>query len=145
MQNTPSPAAPEQAAPARADAAAEPPAEALGAGATALSSVFAVLISVVVGVITTFTHGLVPPWGLIAGLAIVAALVGGFRLVFGSRIVAAAAALGVIGASAALALPGAGGTALTLNGVPGYLWAFGPALLSVIVLAVPARGRRARA
>jgi len=127
MQNTPSQAEP------------------LGAGATALSSVFAVLVGIVVGVITTFTHGLLAPWGLVAGLAIVAALVGGFRLVFGSRIVGAAAAIGVVAASAVLALPGAGGTVLALDGVTGYLWALGPAALSAIVLLVPARGRRATA
>lgn len=118
------------------------PAEPLSAGATALSSVFALLIAIVVGVITTFTHAVLAPWGLVAGLAIVAALVGGFRLVFGSRVVAAAAALGVIGASAVLALPGAGGTVLALNGLPGYVWAFGPALLSLIVLLLPGGGRR---
>jgi hypothetical protein len=119
--------------------------EGLGAGATALSSVFGVLVGIVVGLVTTFTHAQLPPWGLIAGLAVVTALVAGFRLVFGSRTVAAAAALGVIGASAVLALPGAGGTALSLNGVTGYLWAFGPAVLSLIVLLVPVRRRRGSA
>lgn len=141
MQNTLSSASAE----ADATAATELPAEPLGAGGTALSSVFALLIGAVVGLITTFTHGQVPPWGLVAGLVIVVALVAGFRLVFGSRIVAAAAALGIVGASAVLALPGAGGTALTLDGLPGCVWAFGPALLSVIVLVIPAGGRRARA
>lgn len=137
MQNTPS------------QATTEPPVESqvepLGAGATALSSVFAILVGIVVGVITTFTHSLVPPWGLIAGLAIVAALVGGFRLVFGSRIVGGAAVLGVIGATVVLALPGAGGTALALNGPLGYLWAFGPAVVALIVLLVPGRARRVSA
>ena len=137
MQNIPSSVTTETAA-----GAAEEP---LGAGATALSSVFGVLVGIVVGVITTFTHALLLPWGLIAGLAIVAALVGGFRLVFGSRVVGAAAALGVIGASAALALPGAGGTALALDGWPGYVWAFGPAAIAVIVLLLPRSGRRVRA
>jgi len=111
--------------------------EPLGAGATALSSVFGLLVGIMVGVITTFTHGLLLPWGIIAGLAIVAALVAGFRLVFGSRVVGAAAALGLIGASAVLALPGAGGTVLALDGWPGYIWAFGPAVISAIVLLVP--------
>jgi N-acetyl-1-D-myo-inositol-2-amino-2-deoxy-alpha-D-glucopyranoside deacetylase len=105
--------------------------------------VFALLIAIVVGVVTTFTHAVLAPWGLVAGLAIVAALLGGFRLVFGSRIVAGAAALGVIGASAVLALPGAGGTVLALDGLLGYLWAFGPAVVSLIVLLVPAGGHRA--
>jgi N-acetyl-1-D-myo-inositol-2-amino-2-deoxy-alpha-D-glucopyranoside deacetylase len=121
------------------------PAEPLGAGATALSSVFALVVGLVVGAITTFTHGQLLPWGLVAGLAIVAALVGGFRLVFGSRVVGAAAALGVVGASAVLALPGAGGTALALDGWTGYVWAFGPAVLALIVLALPAPRRRGSA
>ncbi|MES1169570.1 MAG: hypothetical protein ABUL47_02660 [Leifsonia sp.] len=119
----------------------QPPSEPLGAGATLLSSVFAVLVGIVVGVITTFTHSLLAPWGLIAGLAIVAALIGGFRLVFGSRVVGAAAALGILGAAAALALPGAGGTVLTLDGITGWAWALGPAAIAVIVLLLP-RGRR---
>jgi len=130
MQNTPG------------SAATETTSEPLGAGATMLSSVFAVLVGIVVGVITTFTHSLLAPWGLVAGLAIVAALVGGFRLVFGSRVVGAAAALGIVGAAAALALPGAGGTVLTLNGVSGWIWALGPVVIALIVLLLP-RGRRA--
>jgi hypothetical protein len=121
--------------------ATQTPAEPLGAGATALSSVFAVLVGIVVGVVTTFTHALLAPWGLIAGLAIVAALVGGFRLVFDSRVVAGAAALGIVGAAAALALPGAGGTVLALDGVSGWVWALGPAVIAVVVLLLP-RGRR---
>jgi hypothetical protein len=137
MQNIPSSMMTETAT----EVAEEP----LGAGATALSSVFGVLVGIVVGVITTFTHALLVPWGLIAGLAIVAALVGGFRLVFGSRVVGAAAAVGVIGASAVLALPGAGGTALALDGWPGYIWTFGPAVIAVIVLLVPRSRRRASA
>jgi len=115
--------------------------EPLGAGATALSSVFAVLVGLVVGVITTFTHSQLAPWGLIAGLAIVAALIAGFRLVFGSRVVGAAAALGVVGAAAALALPGAGGTVLTLDAISGWVWALGPVAIAAVVLLLP-RGRR---
>ena len=137
MQNTPS----SMTTATTTDDAAEP----LGAGATALSSVFGLLVGIVVGVITTFTHAILLPWGLIAGLAIVAALVGGFRLIFGSRVVAGAAALGVIGASAALAFPGAGGTALALDGWPGYVWTFGPAAIAVIVLLLPGSPRRVSA
>ncbi|MEP6842480.1 MAG: hypothetical protein ABJA11_03095 [Pseudolysinimonas sp.] len=133
MQNTPSPT--------QVGSENEP----LGAGATVLSSVFAILVGVVVGVITTFTHAQLAPWGLIVGLIIVVALVGGFRLVFDSRVVGGAAALGVIGASVALALPGAGGTALALDGLLGYVWAFGPAVIALIVLVLPRRARQASA
>ncbi len=60
-----------------------------------LASLFAFVIGVAVGFITTFTHRGIPPWGLIAGLVIIAAAVLGFRLVFASRIIGAAAAAGV--------------------------------------------------
>jgi N-acetyl-1-D-myo-inositol-2-amino-2-deoxy-alpha-D-glucopyranoside deacetylase len=136
MQNTPSSATPARATDAGTDD------ERLGAGATVITSVLALLVGFVVGGITTFTHGAVEPWGLIAGLAIVAALIGGFRLVFASRVVAAAAALGIIGASALLAAPGAGGAALSLDGFFGYAWAFAPALLAVVILLLPRPGRR---
>ena len=116
--------------------------EPLGAGATALSSVLAVLVGLVVGVITTFTHHQFLPWGLLGGLLVVVALVTGFRLVFESRVVAAAAALGVAVASGILALPGAGGTVLTVTDLPGWIWAIGPTALSIIAIAVPRPRRR---
>ena len=103
----------------------------------ALASLFAFVIGVAVGFITTFTHRGLPPWGLVAGLAIVVAAVLGFRLVFSSRIIGAAAAVGVIGATALLMLPGAGGTVFVLDDPVGYLWAAGPTLLSATALAWP--------
>ena len=127
-----SPHTPEQTAPGEQ--------EPLGIGATVLSSIFAALVGAVVGVVTTFTHDQLRPLGLIAGLLIVAALVAGFRLVFESRIVAGAGALGVVVASGVLTLPGAGGVVLTLGSVVGVIWAIGPAILSAGVLLVP-RGR----
>ncbi len=111
--------------------------ESLGVGATVLSSIFAALVGAVVGVVTTFTHDQLRPLGLIAGLLIVVALVAGFRLVFESRIIAGAAALGVVAASGVLALPGAGGVVLSLGSVFGVIWAIGPAILCAGVLLVP--------
>jgi hypothetical protein len=103
----------------------------------ALASLFAFVIGVAVGFITTFTHRGLPPWGLVAGLAIVVAVVLGFRLVFASRIIGAAAAVGVIGATALLMLPGAGGTAFVIGDPIGYAWAVGPTVLSAVALAWP--------
>ena len=103
----------------------------------ALASLFAFVIGVAIGFITTFTHRGIPPWGLVAGLVIITAAVLGFRLVFASRIIGAAAAAGVIGATALLTLPGAGGTVFVLSDPIGYAWAIGPALLAVIALAWP--------
>ncbi|HEY4225487.1 MAG TPA: hypothetical protein VGM70_06705 [Pseudolysinimonas sp.] len=116
--------------------------ESLGAGATVLSSVFALLVGIVVGVITTFTHALAFPWAGITGLVIVVALVAGFRLVFDSRIVGAAAALGVLGALTALCFPGAGGVVLALDGPAGWLWTVGVPVVAAVVLLVPLRAHR---
>lgn len=106
----------------------------------ALASLFAFVIGVAAGFITTFTHRGLPPWGLVAGLVVVVALVLGFRLVFASRIIGAAAAVGAVGATALLMLPGAGGTAFVLDDPIGYAWAIGPTVLSVVALLVPAPG-----
>ena len=123
----------------------------LGTVATVIACVFAGLVGVVVGTITTFTHRqsltlgtLHLPWGLIVGYLIVVALVLGFRLVFASRLIGAASAFGAILASAVLALPGAGGSVLVVNDPIGYLWAFGPLLLSAAVLAWPRPGALGR-
>jgi hypothetical protein len=102
-----------------------------------LASLFAFVIGVAIGFITTFTHRGLPPWGLIAGLAIIAAAVVGFRLVFSSRIIGAAGAAGAIGSTALLMLPGAGGTAFVIGDPIGYAWAIGPTVLAVIALAWP--------
>ena len=117
--------------------------EGLGVGATIIASVFAAIIGVGVGLITTFTHRLLPPVGLIAGLLIVGALVAGFRLVFDSRIVAGAAALGVLVAIAVLALPGAGGSVVVSNSVLGYIWVLGTPLIAATVVVWPGFRRRA--
>lgn len=102
-----------------------------------LAALFAFVIGVAAGFITTFTHRGIPPWGLIAGLVIITAAVLGFRLVFASRVIGAAAALGAIGATALLMLPGAGGTVFVLGDPIGYAWAIGPTVLAVAALAWP--------
>jgi N-acetyl-1-D-myo-inositol-2-amino-2-deoxy-alpha-D-glucopyranoside deacetylase len=109
---------------------------------TAVASVFAFAIGVAVGFVTTFTYRQLPPIGLIAGLAVIVALVTGFRLVFHSRVIAAAAAIGAVGAGALLMLPGAGGTALVVEDPLGYIWAAGPILLSAVAVAWPHARRR---
>ncbi len=120
--------------------------ERLGGGATIVACVFALLIGLVVGTITTFTHrqtlmlgSIAVPWGLIAGLAVVVALVAGFRLVFASRLVGGATGVGVVVASAVLALPGAGGSVLVVDGPVGYVWAIAPAVLTFVIVVWPGR------
>ena len=107
----------------------------------AVAAVFAAAAGFVAGFVTTFTHRVAAPWGLVAGITVVVALVAGFRLVFEHRLFGAAAAIGVIAATWLLALPGAGGAVLVLDDALGYAWAIVPPVLMAIVAAVPARRR----
>jgi N-acetyl-1-D-myo-inositol-2-amino-2-deoxy-alpha-D-glucopyranoside deacetylase len=81
--------------------------------------------------------------GAVAATAIVAAILIGFRLAFGTRVVAAFAAAGVIVAVAVFALPSSKGTPLIVSSGPGLLWQIAPVVLTVVVLAWP-QGRRRR-
>ncbi|GAA1056717.1 hypothetical protein GCM10017608_20860 [Agromyces luteolus] len=101
-------------------------------------------VGVVYGTVATIGHrhaweigGASIPWGVVAGLVGVAALLLGIRLVAGGRAAAAAAAAGVVGSVAVLALPGPGGSVLVADGVVGIVWAIGPAIVSVLVVAWP--------
>ena len=106
--------------------------------------VIAFLVGLVYGTIATVGHRhawqlgeITIPWGLILGLVGVAALLVGIRLVAGGRWAAAAAAVGVIGAVSLFSLPGPGGSVLVPGGVVGTIWAVGPALIAVLVVAWP--------
>jgi N-acetyl-1-D-myo-inositol-2-amino-2-deoxy-alpha-D-glucopyranoside deacetylase len=105
----------------------------------ALASVFAIAIGAAVGFVTTFTHHQYAPWGLVAGLVVITALVAGFRLVFDSRVIAAAAGVGVLAGIFLLLMPGIGGSVLVVDDPYGWIWAIGPALLVVAVVVWPRR------
>jgi len=114
----------------------------LGSRIGTLAIAFAV--GVVYGTVATIGHrhawvigGIPIPWGLVAGLVGVAALLVGIRLVAGGRAASAAAAVGVVASVAVLALPGPGGSVLVADGVVGMVWAIGPAIISVLVVAWP--------
>jgi hypothetical protein len=77
------------------------------------------------------------PWGLVAALVGVAALLVGIRLVAGGRAAAAAAAAGIVGMVALLTLPGPGGSVLVVGDLVGTVWSVGPALISVLEVAWP--------
>lgn len=104
----------------------------------------AFLIGVIYGAVATVGHrqairvgDLEIPWGLAAALIGVFALLLGIRLVAGGRWVAAAAAVGVVGTVALLTLPGPGGSVLVAGDLVGTIWAVGPALIAVLVVAWP--------
>ena len=119
----------------------EPRIDRAGVLTVALASVFALAIGVAVGFVTTFTHHQYLPWGLVAGLVVIVALVTGFRLVFDSRVIAAASGIGVIAAIGLLTLPGVGGSVLVLDDPIGYIWAIAPPVLAAAVVIWPRRAR----
>jgi N-acetyl-1-D-myo-inositol-2-amino-2-deoxy-alpha-D-glucopyranoside deacetylase len=81
--------------------------------------------------------------GAIAGAVVAAAVFIGFRLAFDTRVVAAFAALGMIAIVAVLSFPSAGGSQLVPQNGPGILWEISPAVIAIIVLALP-QARRSR-
>jgi len=104
----------------------------------------AVLIGVIYGAVATVGHGqsirvgeVVLPWGLVLALIGVFALLLGIRLVAGGRWVAAAAGVGIVAIVALLTLPGPGGSVLVTGDLVGTIWAVGPALIAVLVVAWP--------
>lgn len=115
-----------------------------GIGARILTCVLALLLGTFTGATLTVAHqasvtvaGVPVPWGLIAGLIITAALIAGLRMVFETRIVAAIATLGLLGASGFLALQSAGGSILVPDNTLGYVWTLGPVIIAGVVLAWP--------
>jgi N-acetyl-1-D-myo-inositol-2-amino-2-deoxy-alpha-D-glucopyranoside deacetylase len=118
-------------------------ADRMGPASTVVACVFAVVIGGIVGLLTTFVHAQVAPWGLVAGLVIVVLLVTGFRLVFASRPVGAAAAVGVVIGGALLALPAAGSPVLAPGAWTTWVWAIGAVVLAVAALVPSWRGRAA--
>jgi hypothetical protein len=110
----------------------------------------AAVIGLVYGTVATIGHrhawqiGEVSiPWGLVAGLVGVAALLLGIRLVAGGRAAAIAAAAGIVAAVALFSLPGPGGSVLVASGLVGTVWSVGPALIAVLIVAwpsLPSRG-----
>jgi len=84
------------------------------------------------------------PWGIIVALVITAALFAGLRIVFDTRLVVAFAAIGLIGASAWLAIASAAGTELITANPAGIAWAVMPAVLAGVAVAWPTGTRRAK-
>jgi N-acetyl-1-D-myo-inositol-2-amino-2-deoxy-alpha-D-glucopyranoside deacetylase len=108
------------------------------------ASALALLLGAFVGAILTFAHqatttiaGIPVPWGIVVALVITGALVGGFRLLFPTRIPALVAAIGLLGASALLAVHAFGGSVIVPANAAGYVWTFGPVAICLIVLVWP--------
>ncbi|MFF2369788.1 hypothetical protein [Agromyces sp. NPDC058110] len=114
--------------------------------------VLALLVGAVYGTLGTVGHRQVwqigdvsLPWGLVAALVGVAALLVAFRTIGGGRLVAAVAGLGVILMVGLLTLSGPGGSVLVVGDLTGTIWSIGPALVTVFVVAWPRLPQRAAA
>jgi len=122
----------------------EPSFSSYGLGSRIVSFALAAVLGLFAGALLTAAHqatvtiaGVPVPWGLVAGLVITTALLLGLRIVFESRAVALAAGIGLVVASALLALQSAGGSVLVADNIAGYVWTFGPVLIGTVVLAWP--------
>jgi hypothetical protein len=103
-----------------------------------------------VGTLGTFKHqvgvsaatGAGVPIGLVLSLLMVATVLAALRAAFGTRLYAAAAAVGVVVAVFVLSQRGPGGSFVVIGNVEGIAWTIGPALIGAIVVGAPAARRR---
>jgi N-acetyl-1-D-myo-inositol-2-amino-2-deoxy-alpha-D-glucopyranoside deacetylase len=102
----------------------------------------AVALGGIIGAIGTANYQVT---GAIASLAISAALLAGLRLLFATRIVAAFAALGLLGVVWVFSQTGPGGSVLVPANLAGFVWAYGPLIIAFLVLAWPQPGTFTRA
>lgn len=109
----------------------------LGRIATCL---IALVVGALAGIVLTVSHQATVagiPWGIIVAIIVSTALIAGLRIVFVTRLVAAAAAAGLLGASALLAVQTQGGSILVPDNLVGYIWTFAPVVVSLVVLGWP--------
>lgn len=113
----------------------------LGRTSRVVACALALLMGAALGGIGTVNHqwgysaGF--PLGVIAALALVAALVTGLRLVFATRIVAFVASVGILVSLVVLTVGGPGGSVLVPANGAGYGWSYGAAAVIALVLAWP--------
>ena len=123
-----------------------------GVGGRIGTILFAFAIGALYGAVATIGHratlrigDVAIPWGLVAALVGVTALLLGIRLLVRGRATAAAAAAGVVVVIALLTLPGPGGSVLVVSDLSGTIWSIAPALIAVLVVAWPELPARRRA
>jgi N-acetyl-1-D-myo-inositol-2-amino-2-deoxy-alpha-D-glucopyranoside deacetylase len=127
------------------------PFAAQGTGVRVFSVILALVVGLCVGALLTVAHqataivaGASLPVGVAGGLAIIAALLVGLRLVFGTRTVPGAAALGILISIGVLSLQSSGGSVLVPEGTAGYVWTIAPTLIAVVALGWPPLPSRRR-
>lgn len=112
-------------------------------------SLIGLVMGVFAGAILTVAHqasvtvaGIPVPWGIIAAIVLAAALLAGLRLAFETRVVAGAAAVGLLAVVGLLSLASAGGSVIVPANPAGYAWTFAPVLIAIVVLGWPHVRRR---
>lgn len=122
-----------------------------GLGVQLLTALLALVVGAVVGGITVVNHQFAPvilgaaiPVGIAAALLIVAALLVGLRIVFPGRLVAGAAAVGLLLVVGLLSAASAGGSVLVPANPAGYALTYGPIGIALLVLAWPRAGTFSR-
>jgi hypothetical protein len=115
-------------------------------------AVIALIVGLVLGVVGTFGHrGVIGvhaanlPWGIVVALLAVACLFAGVRLYTGSRLATLAAVVGVLVPIFVFSFQGPGGSVVIVQDTLGRLWAYGPLVLAVLTLALPAPRARTAA
>ena len=116
-----------------------------------IAAVAVVVLGALLGTLMTAVHqssltvaGVALPWGVVVALAATAALIVGARLLSGTRWLTALAALAVMGMSGYLALPTVGGSVVVPDNLVGYLWTYGPPVITLFTLAWPTVRRTVR-
>ncbi|MEL0627256.1 PIG-L family deacetylase [Salinibacterium amurskyense] len=110
-----------------------------------LSLVLGALVGVVLTAVhqSSFTIGAARiPWGIVASVTLVTALILGLRLIYDTRVAAGFASLGVLLMSALLANVMPGGTILIPANTAGYVWTFAPVLVVLIIVGWPRVNRQ---
>jgi N-acetyl-1-D-myo-inositol-2-amino-2-deoxy-alpha-D-glucopyranoside deacetylase len=116
-----------------------------------IAGLLAAALGTLMGGVLTVVHqetvtlaGVWLPWGILAGVGIITALLVGLRVAFATRIVAACAAAGVLGSEIFLAVQPFGGSTVVSGNVLGIIWGLAPAMVTLVVMVWPTtRPRRA--
>jgi N-acetyl-1-D-myo-inositol-2-amino-2-deoxy-alpha-D-glucopyranoside deacetylase len=117
-------------------------------GRIALSAIGAIVGGAAAALVTVFNQTTAKVFGIevwsgtIIGIALIAALLVGFRLAFGTRVVAFWAAAAMVVVVGLFSVQSAGGTVLIPLTPSGIVWAVAPLLVGLLVLLWPIGRRR---
>jgi N-acetyl-1-D-myo-inositol-2-amino-2-deoxy-alpha-D-glucopyranoside deacetylase len=88
--------------------------------------------------------GAAVPIGIVVTILLVSALLVGLRIVFPGRLVAGAAAVGLLVVIGVLSVGSSGGSVLVPANPTGYVLTYGPVVIAILVLAWPKSGTFSR-